>query len=66
MHPHLVFDVRRAPAEPLPSELKGALKLPGAAVAWALLAADLQLRVACHPAASHPHILSHFLQSTAW
>ena len=28
VHPHLVFDVRKAPAEPLPSELKGALKLP--------------------------------------
>lgn len=31
VQPHLVFDVRRLPADPLPSELKGALKLPGVA-----------------------------------
>jgi hypothetical protein len=34
VHPHLVFDVRHAPAEPLPSELKGALNLPGELQQW--------------------------------
>lgn len=29
VHPHLVFDVRLTPRESLPSELKGALPLPG-------------------------------------
>lgn len=36
-HPHLVFDVRPPPhQEPLPSELRGALRLPAASVAAVL------------------------------
>eukprot|EP00887_Chlorella_sp_A99_P002128 scaffold21.g2128.t1 len=35
-YPHLVFDVRPGPQEPLPSELRGALRLPAPRVAAAL------------------------------